>query len=75
MVTSAMLWALARCPSGPAADTTIAPSPLGSDTGCAELASTGLNLTIPILLAISVLLVGTALLGWAILRRPRVAGR
>jgi hypothetical protein len=49
-------------------------SPAASPTGPVALAHTGLDITVPMVVGLVVLLAGTALVAWAVLRGSRSRG-
>jgi hypothetical protein len=49
-------------------------SPANTPTGAVALAHTGLDITVPMMVGLAVLLAGTALVAWAVLRGSRSRG-
>jgi len=49
-------------------------NPANTPTGTVALAHTGLDITVPMIVGLAVLLAGTALVAWAVLRGSRSRG-
>jgi len=49
-------------------------TPADTPTGAVALAHTGLDITVPMMVGLAVLLVGTVLVAWAVLRGSRSGG-